>query len=98
MTTDPQRDSGPVIAAWLRRFEAGLPKRNFLGLTGTRAQIDAAQSAAHVAVAQDDGRTHSTSVLLYGPDDYARVAFTVGDQERAEIEHDLPVVASQPAG
>ena len=92
VTTDVKRDTAPVIKKWLGNFAAG-SKATFVGLRGTKAQIDAAQAAAHVAVATDGGATHSAELLLYGPDDYARVAFSATPKEQQEIEHDLPVVA-----
>ena len=58
------------------------PRRTWVGLRGTQAQIDAAQAAAHVTVAEDDGQTHSAQMLLYGPDDYAQVAY-LADARRA---------------
>ena len=68
-----------------------LPNR-FVGLYGTQAQIDAAQAAAHVALAEDEGHTHSAQVLLYGPDDYARVSYAESDNESDAMAHDLPIV------
>jgi protein SCO1 len=91
VTTDPARDTGPVIAAWLRNFDADLPSR-FTGLTGTVAQVEAAQAAARVPVATDGGQTHSARLLLYGPDDYARVAY-VGGSSPDDLRQDLPTVA-----
>jgi protein SCO1 len=91
VTTDPARDTGPGIAAWLRNFDAGLPVR-FVGLTGTKAQVEAAQAAAKVEVATDGGQTHSAEELLYGPDDYARVAYVAGSSP-GDLAHDLPIVA-----
>jgi len=91
VTTDPARDTGPVLAAWLRAFDRDLPHR-FVGLTGTRADVEAAQVAARVPVAEDDGRTHSTELLLYGTDDYARVVYLSGSSPE-DIQHDLPAVA-----
>lgn len=93
VTTDPRRDSGPVIAAWLRAFDADLPVR-FVGLTGTAAQVEAAQAAAKVPVATDDGQTHSAELLLYGTDDYARVAY-VGGSSPEDLRHDLPLVVRE---
>jgi protein SCO1 len=90
VTTDPARDTGPVIAAWLRSFDEDLPAR-FVGLTGTVEQVEAAQAAAKVPVASDDGQTHSAELLLYGPDDYARVAY-VGGSEPDDLRQDLPLV------
>jgi protein SCO1/2 len=91
VTTDPKRDTGPVIAAWLRNFDSDLPAP-FVGLTGTQAQVEAAQAAARVPVAEDNGEAHSAEQLLYGPDDYARVAYVSGANP-ADLAHDLPVVA-----
>jgi protein SCO1/2 len=91
VTTDPKRDTGPVIAAWLRNFDADLGS-SFVGLTGTQAQVEAAQAAARVPVAEDDGSTHSAEQLLYGADDYARVAYVSGS-DPADLAHDLPMVA-----
>jgi protein SCO1/2 len=92
VTTDVKRDTGPVIAKWLSAFSAGT-KATWVGLRGTQAQTDAAQAAAHVLVAEDGGMTHSTQVLLYGPDDYAHVAFLQTSEEQEQIAHDLPIVA-----
>jgi protein SCO1/2 len=91
VTTDPARDTGPVIAEWLRNFDEGLPAR-FVGLTGTVAQVEAAQAAARVMVATDGGRTHSAQLLLYGTDDYARVAYADGSTPE-DLRQDLPLVA-----
>ena len=89
VTTDPVRDTGPVLARWLRNFDTDLPTR-FVGLTGTVAQVEAAQAAARVPVAEDDGRNHSAELLLYGTDDYARVAY-LADTAPDDIRHDLPL-------
>jgi protein SCO1 len=94
VTTDVKRDTGPVIAAWLRHFDSGLPNR-FVGLTGSQAQIDAAQAAAHVQLAEDDGALHAADVLLYGADDYAHVKYLQSDNEAEQIGRDLPLVAGE---
>ena len=90
VTTDPARDTGPVTAAYLRNFDADLPNE-FVGLTGTVAEVEAAQAAARVPVATDRGQTHSAELLLYGPDDYARVAYSTGG-DPDDLAHDLPLV------
>lgn len=94
VTTDPARDSGARIKQWLSQFTVGLPAADWIGLRGTRGQLDAAQAAAHVTIAADDGQTHSLSVLLYGPDDYAHVSFALTDTETQQMVHDLPIVAA----
>jgi protein SCO1/2 len=96
VTTDPARDTGPVLAEWLAHFDSDLPRR-FVGLTGTTAQVEAAQVAARVPVAEDGGQTHSAELLLYGTDDYARVVYLDGSGPE-DIEHDLPAVARGVAG
>jgi protein SCO1/2 len=93
VSTDVRHDTGPVIARWLRNFDAGT-HAHFVGLRGTQSQIDAAQAAAHTMLAEDGGQTHSTQVLLYGSDDYARDSFIYNNNgEQQQIEHDLPLVA-----
>jgi protein SCO1/2 len=92
VTTDVKHDTGPVIAAWLRHFDTGLP-RQFVGLTGSQAQIDAAQASAHVQLAEDDGQLHAADVVLYGADDYAHVKYLQSDNESDQISHDLQLVA-----
>jgi protein SCO1/2 len=94
VTTDVKRDTGPVIAQWLSNIP-GYDKATWIGLRGTQAQIDAAQAAAHITLATDEGETHSAQALLYGPDDYARVTFLQSTNEQQAMEHDLPIVAKQ---
>ena len=92
VSTDVKHDTGPIIAKWLGYFDKG-SKAHFIGLHGTQAQVNAAQAAAHITLAEDGGQTHSAALLLYGPDDYARVQFLQSNNEQAQIEHDLPIVA-----
>jgi protein SCO1/2 len=93
VSTDVKRDTGPVISQWLGNFDKG-SRATFVGLRGTQAQINAAQAAAHITLASDDGETHSAELLLYGPDNYARVSFIQSNDEQQQIQHDLPVVAA----
>jgi len=98
VSTDTKRDTGPIIAKWLTNFSAGTSAK-FIGLHGTQAQINAAQGVTHVFLAEDDGATHSTQVLFFGPDNYARVQYVYNDNgEQKQIEHDVPVVLGEPAG
>jgi protein SCO1 len=93
VSTDVKRDTGPVLTQWLHNFDVGT-KAHFVGLHGTQAQVNAAQAAAHIFLAEDGGQTHSTTVLLYGTDDYARTSFVYNNtNEQQQIEHDLPLVA-----
>ena len=93
VTTDPARDDPATLGAYLERFDADLPV-SFVGLTGDRAAVEAAQSAAGVPVAEDNGETHSTLLLLFGRDDVARVAFLAGSVPD-DITHDLEIIAEQ---
>jgi protein SCO1/2 len=92
VTTDVKRDTPAVLGTYLSKFDPGLPNR-YIGLTGSQSDIDAAQVAAHVTLASDDGQAHAAQVLLYGSDDYARVAFLQSDNETDQIAHDLSLVA-----
>ena len=91
VTTDPAFDTPKVLAEYLGRFDADLPTR-FVGLTGDQAAIDQAQLATGVPVAEDNGRLHSSLLLLYGADDLAHVAFDAGNTSR-DIAGDLGLVA-----
>jgi protein SCO1/2 len=94
VSTDVKHDTGPVIASWLSKFSPGTHTA-FVGLRGTQAQVDAAQAAAHVMIAEDGGLTHSAQVLLYGPDDYAHVEFLYNNANEAEqMAHDVRIVAN----
>ena len=50
VTTDPDRDTAPVLREWLDRFSP-----EFVGLRGTAAQVDAAQRAAGIQPAEKQG-------------------------------------------
>lgn len=92
VTTDIKHDTRSVIQRWLAHFSPGT-HAHWVGLTGTRAEINAAQAAAHVAVATDGGQTHSAELLLFGTDNYAHVTYSPTGGEQKQIEHDLPLVA-----
>ncbi|WP_336031507.1 SCO family protein [Geodermatophilus sp. FMUSA9-8] len=91
VTTDPARDTPEFLGEYLARFDGDLPTR-FVGLTGSQADVEAAQAAAEVPLAEGEGTMHATSLLLYGADDTARVMFSAGDTAQ-EIAEDLQVVA-----
>jgi protein SCO1/2 len=90
VTTDPAFDTPEVLGEYLGRFDADLPTR-FVGLTGEQDVIDQAQLAAGVPLAEDEGRLHSSLLLLYGTDDEAQVAFDAGNTAR-DIADDLRAV------
>ena len=91
VTTDPGFDTPEVLGEYLDRFDADLPTA-FVGLTGEQEVIDQAQLAAGVPLAEDEGRLHSSELLLYGTDDEAPVAFDAGNTAR-DIAADLRLVA-----
>ncbi|MFQ1004359.1 SCO family protein [Modestobacter sp. SSW1-42] len=92
VTTDPARDTAEFLGTYLARFDEGLPNR-FVGLTGTQAEVEAAQEAAGVPLAEGEGTMHATSLYLFGNDDLARVVFSAGDTAQ-EITQDLKVIAT----
>ncbi|GAA3184078.1 SCO family protein [Blastococcus jejuensis] len=92
VTTDPAFDTPAVLGEYLDRFDADLPSQ-FIGLTGDQELIDQAQLSAGVPLAEDDGRLHSSLLLLYGSDDAAQVAFDAGNTAK-DIAADLELVVS----
>jgi protein SCO1/2 len=93
VSTDVKHDTGRVLSKWLANFSAGV-HATFVGLRGTQTQINAAQAAARIFLAEDGGQTHSSQVLLFGTDNYARVSFVWNNNgEQNQIAHDLPLVA-----
>jgi protein SCO1/2 len=94
VSTDVKHDTGAIITRWLKNFSPNT-HASFVGLRGTQSQIDAAQAASHILIAEDGGQTHSTQVLLFGPDDYAHDSFIYTDNNEAkQMAHDLPLVVS----
>jgi protein SCO1/2 len=91
VTTDPTTDTPEVLGEYLDRFDADLAT-SFVGLTGDQGTIDQAQLSAGVPLAEDEGRLHSTMLLLYGADDEARVAFDA-ENTADDIAADLRQVA-----
>ncbi|TFV89827.1 SCO family protein [Blastococcus sp. CT_GayMR16] len=91
VTTDPKTDSPGVLGEYLARFDADLPQR-FIGLTGDQEAIDQAQLSTGVPLAEEEGRLHSSLLLLYGTDDEAHVAFDAANTSR-DIADDLRLVA-----
>ncbi|MCW2500044.1 MAG: putative Sco1/SenC family protein [Frankiales bacterium] len=50
VTTDPKRDTAPVLRRWLDQFST-----EFVGLLGTQAQLDAAQRASGIEPGRAEG-------------------------------------------
>ncbi|MBJ7452002.1 MAG: SCO family protein [Blastococcus sp.] len=91
VTTDPANDTPEVLGRYLGQFDADLPNR-YVGLTGDEGAVVRAQLAAGVPQAEEEGRLHSTLLLLYGRDDQAQVAFDAGNTSR-DIADDLQAIA-----
>lgn len=94
ITTDPDRDTPPVIRAWLDHFAV-----SFIGLTGDQATIDQAEAAVGLPPAgkEDDGSggytvNHAAFVLAYTTDNIAHVVYPDG-VSLAGIEQDLTQLA-----
>ena len=93
VTTDPARDSAPVLRAWLDNFD-----KRFIGLTGSEAAITTAQRAAFLTPAsrtaqtdQDYGVNHAAFVLAYTKDNLAHVVY-LGGVTAEDWAHDLPLL------
>ena len=96
VTTDPARDSAPVLRAWLDNFD-----RRFIGLTGGDAAIAAAQRAAHIPPAskmehthRDYGVNHASFVLAYTKDNQAHVIYP-GGVTAVDWTQDLPLLVRE---
>jgi protein SCO1/2 len=84
VTTDPARDDPKTLRAWLDHFD-----NRFIGLTGTEAEIKAAQLSAHVSPAEKSGTEHAAFILAYTRDNLAHVIYPFGVRE-SEWLNDLP--------
>jgi protein SCO1 len=91
VTTDPRRDTPPVIREWLDNFSAA-----FIGLTGTTAQITAAEASVGMppatVVPLGDGNysvDHAAYVLAFTADDEAHAVYPDG-YSASTWAHDVP--------
>ncbi len=89
ITTDPARDDPKTLRTWLDHFD-----KRFIGLTGSEAEIAAAQSSAHVPQAGKCGDGHAAFVLAYTKDNLAHVIYPFGVTE-ADWLHDLPLLVKE---
>ena len=78
ITTDPDRDTGPVIRAWLDHFDP-----SFVGLRGTITQIHQAETAVGMPLSYVEGAStgdyqieHAGYVLAYSQNDVADLEFS----------------------
>lgn len=96
VTTDPARDTPKVMRAWLDLFD-----ERFVGLTGSEADIEAAQKAAGVPPArktpngaEDYGVAHANFVLAYTKDNLAHVIYPGGVSQQ-DWAQDLPQLVKE---
>ncbi len=99
VTTDPARDTPARLRTWLDQYDA-----HFVGLTGTAAQLAAAQRAAgvSVAIAGEPDKSgnytvgHAASVLTYTPDGRQHLVYPYGTTQ-ADWQHDLTQLQHETA-
>jgi protein SCO1/2 len=90
VTTDPDRDDARTLRTWLDSFDT-----TFIGLTGSKAQIQAAQMAAHVPLAKSlPNYDHAAFVLAYTRDNLGHLIYPSGVSEAIWL-HDLPRLAKE---
>ena len=106
VTTDPARDSAAALRAWLDHFS-----RDFVGLTGTEAEVDSVQRLFGLAPAVRDSSQgergylvgHAAQVIAFGADDTARTVYPFGQRQndwalelRRLLDVPAPVTAAIP--
>lgn len=92
VTADPERDTPDTLAEYIAKFD-----RRFTGLTGSVAEVDAAQELARVPAAlreepDEDGNYavgHATQMIAYQRDQGARIVYPFGTREQ-DWTRDLP--------
>jgi protein SCO1/2 len=89
ITTDPARDSLPVLRSWLATFDS-----NFVGLTGSLEDVTRLAASLQVAPAMFGARNpdgsyevgHGAQVIVWQPDDTARYIFPFGVRQKEWVE------------
>jgi protein SCO1/2 len=97
VTTDAERDTRQRLRTWLDHFG-----RNFIGLTGSPDEVEAAQLASNVDPAKRAGVLrdgsyavgHALWVLAYTTDNLAHVIYPVGVKQD-DWAHDLALLAEE---
>jgi protein SCO1/2 len=96
VTTDPTRDTPPVLRRWLDNFD-----RRFVGLTGSQDALRAVQNAAGVPPAElaesrngSYGVAHANLVLAYTKDNLAHVIYP-GGVTKGDWVHDLQLLVQE---
>lgn len=98
VTSDPKRDTLPVMRKWLDRFD-----KTFVGVTGTDAQIAAVAKAMGVPLLPEEKLPsggydipHGAQVIPYTPDDKAHLIWLGGTQVK-QFRSDIVKLLSDPA-
>lgn len=99
ITTDPARDTPERLNEWLGAIDP-----DFVGLTGTRDELIAAQDAMNVTVAipedpdpsGDYAVTHAAQVFVFTADDQAHLLYPFGTR-LDDWSEDLPKIAENKA-
>lgn len=95
VTVDPERDTPERLRAWLDNFD-----RDFIGLTGSVADITAMQQAVRLPPAVKEGEGdmylvgHAAYVLAFTTDDQPPVAYPSGIRQ-SDWAHDLPLLVER---
>ncbi|CAO5231111.1 SCO family protein [Frankia sp. AgKG'84/4] len=99
VTTDPDRDTGPVLTRWLRQFDS-----SFIGVRGTFERIQAGADALGVPLSrpevQADGSvlvTHGSQVIAFSRDSRVRALYLAGTSVQDYID-DLPKLTAERSG
>jgi protein SCO1/2 len=98
VTTDPERDTPERLRAWLDHFDRG-----FIGLTGTQAEVDSAQTSMRLPPAyREPGDSagqyfigHSAHVIAFTKDGMARFALPFGTRQ-SEWAQEIPRLVAYP--
>jgi protein SCO1/2 len=99
VTTDPQRDTKPVLRRWLDNFS-----KSFVGLTGTEAQIQTAERTVGLPLAQKEKAgpgdkvgayavNHFSAVLAYNTHGTLVALYPTGIKP-SDYAKDLPVIVA----
>jgi protein SCO1 len=96
VTTDPARDSLPVLAAWVHGFDP-----TFIGLTASDSVVSAAEHAMELPAAIKGAANakgeypvgHAAAVIAFTRDGEGRVAYAPGTRQR-DWAHDLPLLVA----
>lgn len=98
VSTDPKRDTLPVIRAWLDRFD-----KTFIGVTGTAPQVATAAKAMGVPLLPEEKLPsggydvpHGAQVIAFTPDNQAHLIWLGGTQVK-QYRSDIVKLLSDPA-